>query len=293
MYPINVNYGIRLIDLVDYTNPNTTFNDVINEVNKLLTLNCREDFYIDDNILWNDFVKRFTRKFCFRTLSYDTYLNFCIKLNDVFTSNKVKLNNMYKAKLIEFNPLYTKKITTENDVKKDRNGKSEYNKDENINNTKNDSGESTSNTDYTKTDDNNTISNSNGSNDSYNLHSDSPRSSVKLSDLFSTDNNYITDAKNDSNNYINNDNTTQKNISKNVGNEKNNYSNNINENKNINENSLTVDNIKDTITGKELLYGYEGNPTDLLRKYINFVIDTNEYLLEQIDKENLFMNIIV
>lgn len=293
MYPINVNYGIRLIDLVDYTNPNTTFNDVINEVNKLLTLNCREDFYIDDNILWNDFVKRFTRKFCFRTLSYDTYLNFCIKLNDVFTSNKVKLNNMYKAKLIEFNPLYTKKITTENDVKKDRNGKSEYNKDENINNTKNDSGESTSNTDYTKNDDNNTISNSNGSNDSYNLHSDSPRSSVKLSDLFSTDNNYITDAKNDSNNYINNDNTTQKNISKNVGNEKNNYSNNINENKNINENSLTVDNIKDTITGKELLYGYEGNPTDLLRKYINFVIDTNEYLLEQINKENLFMNIIV
>lgn len=293
MYPINVNYGIRFIDLVDYTNPNVTFNDVINKVNELLTLNCKDDFYITDDVLWNDFIKRFTRRFCFRTLSYDTYLNFCIKLNDIFTSNKVKLNNMYNAKLIEFNPLYTKKITTENNVKKDRNGTSEYNKDEHSENNKHDNGTSNSNTNYVKTDNNNSTSVSSGGSNNYDLHSDSPRSSVNVDDLFKTDNNYITDAKNNNSNYENNDNVTQKNISDNKGSEDNTYINDTNENKNINENSLTVDNIKDTIVGKELLYGYEGNPTDLLRKYINFVIDTNEYLLDQIENSNLFMNIIV
>lgn len=83
MFLTSYNYGIRLIDLVDYTNSNTTFSDVCNKVNDLLTSNCKEEFYVENNDLWNDFIKRFTRRFMYRTLSFDTYLNFCIKLNDV------------------------------------------------------------------------------------------------------------------------------------------------------------------------------------------------------------------
>ena len=35
MFLTSYNYGIRLIDLVDYTNSNTTFSDVCNKVNDL------------------------------------------------------------------------------------------------------------------------------------------------------------------------------------------------------------------------------------------------------------------
>ena len=55
MFLTSYNYGIRLIDLVDYTNSNTTFSDVCNKVNELLTLNCKEEFYVDDDILWNEY----------------------------------------------------------------------------------------------------------------------------------------------------------------------------------------------------------------------------------------------
>ena len=44
MFLTSYNYGIRLIDLVDYTNSNTTFSDVCNKVNDLLTSNCKEEF---------------------------------------------------------------------------------------------------------------------------------------------------------------------------------------------------------------------------------------------------------
>ena len=283
MFQTSYNYGIRLIDLVDYTNPDTTFSDVINKVNELLTFNCKDEFYVldDEDILWNDFVKRFTRRFMYRTLSFDTYLNFCIKLNDVFTSNKVKLNNMYKAKMIEFNPLYNKYITTDIDNKNNKTGIKRTNKKEKSKNSKKSLGKLSEN--ITRTDDLHTINNGT----EYNLHSDSPRSSISIDDMFKTDNNYITDAQN------------KKTFSKNdnVGTVKNDgITNNRNYEKdkfNTNSNILSTDNIKDTLIGKQLLYGYDGNPTDLLKKYINFVIDTNEYLLNKIEEESLFMNIII
>lgn len=307
MFLTSYNYGIRLIDLVDYTNPDTTFSDVINKVNELLTLNCKDEFYVldDEDILWNDFIKRFTRRFMYRTLSFDTYLNFCIKLNDVLTSNKVKLNNMYKAKLIEFNPLYNKYITTDIDNENNKTGTKKTDRKENGNTTRNETGtnnkksiggsiEKTTRTDNLHTTDDTT---NNGT--EYNLHSDSPRSSVSIDDMFKTDNNYITDAQNKKTNSRNNTTGTQTGTVKNDGNVENHNNENGSFNADstdisvFNSNILSTDNIKDTLVGKQLLYGYDGNPTDLLKKYINFVIDTNEYLLNKIEKECLFMNIIV
>lgn len=297
MFLTSYNYGIRLIDLVDYTNSNTTFSDVCNKVNDLLTSNCKEEFYVENDDLWNDFIKRFTRRFMYRTLSFDTYLNFCIKLNDVFTSNKVKLNNMYKAKLIEFNPLYNKYMTTDIDNENNKTGTKRTDREENGNNTRNENGTNNKNSvggsieNTTRTDDLHTTNNGT----EYNLHSDSPRSSVSLDDMFKTDNNYITDSQNKK--------TSSKND--NVGTVTNNgtIDNHNDENGSFktdsidtsvfNSNILSTDNIKDTLVGKQLLYGYDGNPTDLLKKYINFVIDTNEYLLNKIEQECLFMNIII
>ena len=126
----------------------------------------------------------------YRTLSFDTYLNFCIKLNDVFTSNKVKLNNMYKAKMIEFNPLYNKYITTDIDNENNKIGTKRTDREENGNNTRNENGTNNKNT--TRTDNLHTTNNGT----EYNLHSDSPRSSISIDDMFKTDNNYITDAQN-------------------------------------------------------------------------------------------------
>lgn len=305
MFLTSYNYGIRLIDLVDYTNSNTTFSDVCNKVNDLLTLNCKEEFYVENNDLWNDFIKRFTRRFMYRTLSFDTYLNFCIKLNDVLTSNKVKLNNMYKAKLIEFNPLYNKYITTDIDNENNKTGTKKTDRKENGNTTRNETGtndkksiggsiEKTTRTDNLHTTDDTT---NNGT--EYNLHSDSPRSSVSVDDMFKTDNNYITDAQNKKTNSRNNTTGTQTGTVKNDGNVENHNNENGSFNTDstdtsvFNSNILSTDNIKDTLVGKQLLYGYDGNPTDLLKKYINFVIDTNEYLLNKIEEECLFMNIIV
>lgn len=305
MFLTSYNYGIRLIDLVDYTNSNTTFSDVCNKVNNLLTSNCKEEFYVDNNDLWNDFIKRFTRRFMYRTLSFDTYLNFCIKLNDVLTSNKVKLNNMYKAKLIEFNPLYNKYITTDIENENNKTGTKKTDRKENGNTTRNETGtndktsiggsiEKTTRTDNLHTTDDTT---NNGT--EYNLHSDSPRSSVNVDDMFKTDNNYITDAQNKKINSRNNTTGTQTGTVKNDGNVENHNNENGSFNTDstdtsvFNSNILSTDNIKDTLVGKQLLYGYDGNPTDLLKKYINFVIDTNEYLLNKIEEECLFMNIIV
>lgn len=297
MFLTSYNYGIRLIDLVDYTNSNTTFSDVCNKVNELLTLNCKEEFYVDNDDLWNDFIKRFTRRFMYRTLSFDTYLNFCIKLNDVFTSNKVKLNNMYKAKLIEFNPLYNKYMTTDIDNENNKTGTKRTDREENGNNTRNENGTNNKNSvggsieNTTRTDNLHTINNGT----EYNLHSDSPRSSVSLNDMFKTDNNYITDAQNKKSNSTNdntgtvtNDGTIEKH-----NDESGSFRTDSIDTSVFNSNILSTDNIKDTLVGKQLLYGYDGNPTDLLKKYINFVIDTNEYLLNKIEENCLFMNIII
>lgn len=305
MFLTSYNYGIRLIDLVDYTNSNTTFSDVCNKVNDLLTLNCKEEFYVENNDLWNDFIKRFTRRFMYRTLSFDTYLNFCIKLNDVLTSNKVKLNNMYKAKLIEFNPLYNKYITTDIDNENNKTGTKKTDRKENGNTTRNETGtndkESTGGSieKTTRTDNLHTTDDTTNNGTEYNLHSDSPRSSVSVDDMFKTDNNYITDAQNKKTNSRNNTTGTQTGTVKNYGNVENHNNENGSFNTDstdtsvFNSNILSTDNIKDTLVGKQLLYGYDGNPTDLLKKYINFVIDTNEYLLNKIEEECLFMNIIV
>lgn len=305
MFLTNYNYGIRLIDLVDYTNSNTTFSDVCNKVNELLTLNCKEEFYVDDDILWNDFIKRFTRRFMYRTLSFDTYLNFCIKLNDVLTSNKVKLNNMYKAKLIEFNPLYNKYITTDVDNTNNKTGIKRTDKKEDINTTRLEKGTNDktliggSIENKTRTDNLTTKDNTIHNGTEYNLHSDSPRSSVSLNDMFKTDNNYITDAQNKKTNSTNNTTSTQTGTVKNDGtienhnNENSKFNTDSTDKTKFDSNILSTDNIKDTLVGKQLLYGYDGNPTDLLKKYINFVIDTNEYLLNKIEDNCLFMNIII
>ena len=280
MFLTNYNYGIRLIDLVDYTNSNTTFSDVCNKVNELLTLNCKEEFYIDNDILWNDFIKRFTRRIMYRTLSY-------------------------KAKLIEFNPLYNRYITTDVDNTNNKTGIKRTDKKEDVDTTRFEKGINNkiliggSIENKTRTDDLTTKDDTIHNGTEYNLHSDSPRSSVSLNDMFKTDNNYITDAQNKKTNSTNN--TTNKqtgtvkndNTIENHNNENSNYNTYNKDKTKFDSNILSTDNIKDTLVGKQLLYGYDGNPTDLLKKYINFVIDTNEYLLNKIEDNCLFMNIII
>lgn len=290
---LNVNYGLKFIDLIDYTNSDYTYSDVVKKINDYLTLNCKNEYFINNDDLWNDFITRFVRRFLYRTISFDTYFQFCIKLNDVFSKNKVKLNNMYNAKLIEFNPLYTTnlKTTNKNDNVSESNGDKTIK--DNGWSTSEDDGYNNRTDDLTRTDNLKNINKSDNTSNDYNLHSDAPRSSVDLDNMFKTDNNYITDATNSKNHNEANTTTSQTGTVSNSGTSKNKiYNKNTNHISN-HSNEISVDKIKNSQTGENLTQGYTGNPTELLEKYVNFVIDMNEFLLEEIENNNLFMSIVL
>lgn len=277
MFLPNYNYGIKFIDLIDYNNPDSTFTDLVYEINKYLQANCKDNFYVDDEDLWIDFIKRFTRRFMYRTLSFDTYFEFCIKLNDVFTKNKVKLQNMYKVKLIEFNPLYNKYLKTDTDFTNDTIQNKNTSKQEENDFKRNENGLSNN--------DSKSKNNTTTKQDNYTLHSDAPRSAVKISDMFEREDNYIVDGVNNHNEDTSD--STNKSSNNSL------YSNNMIDKNKFNSSQLSIDNIRNKNIGKELLYGYDKNPTDILNKYIDFVVDCNEYLLSEIEKNHLFMNIII
>lgn len=337
----NYNYGIKFSDLVDINNPYTTYEMIEEKINEVLTINCKRNYFIDDEALWNDFIKRFSARYVFRTLSFDTYMNFFIKLNQVFLDNKLILKRMYETKMIEFNPLYS--IYKENENTSDSNEKTETEKTENEKNSRNTSGNSMTDKNGSDTDthsgddtvkhngdDTTTHSGENsnmktgddttthsGNDTHYKLHSDSPRSTVEVSDLFENENNYITDAENtkdiyNSSNKIDYNSTSTDNYSSQNkvqynSNDKNEYNSSIEHNygsnltteysdemKNEKDNEIKIGENKDTTSKSNgLLKGYENSPVDNLEKYLEFVIDCNEYLLSQIDKNHLFMDIII
>lgn len=268
MFLTNYNYGIKLIDLIDY-NGDGTIDELFEQVNDMLTSNCKKCFYVTDDggVLWADFIERFTRRFMFRTLSFDTYFNFCMKLCDVFTKNRVKLQRMYEVKMIKFNPLYNKNLQTDTNTSGTSKGK-----------------QTVERTDKAKENTNKNGANGyedNGENKQNQWYSDTPKSTINVTHLTDVEkeNNYITHAQGNS------EGRTSKG--------KKNYNDNILSENDVTINGVTIDDFINSANGKSLMYGYDKDPTDLLKKYMNFVIDMNETLLEEIENEHLFMSIVV
>ena len=267
MFLTNYNYGIKLIDLIDY-NGDGTIDELYEIINDMLTSYCKENFYVidDGGVLWADFIKRFTRRFMFRTLSFDTYFNFCIKLSDVFTKNRVKLQRMYEVKMIKFNPLYNKRIQTDTNTVGTSKGKQTMDRTDKAKENTSKNGES-----HDKID---------AENKQNQWYSDTPKSTVNVSHLTDSDeNNYITSAQG----------STDKRGSKNDRN----YKDNLQTTNDVSINGVTVNDFVNSANGKNLMYGYDKDPTDLLKKYMNFVIDMNETLLQEIENEHLFMSIVL
>ena len=156
------------------------------------------------------------------------FLDFKIALRNTFKKYRDNADRIYESSLLKLNPLYTTYI--ENESNTDDKGKSE-------------------NTNHSENDDQN-----------YNLFSDTPQSSLNVTDLFDVKNKYITNATNNKNTNKHDDNSNS--------------------------------NFENTSEFKSLQKGYNGLVADLLNNYIQLNLDVIQYYLDWIEDECLFSSVL-
>lgn len=205
-------------------------------------------FFTNDNSLWLEFIQAFCDRFYSRNFNFDTTLDFKLKLRDVLKANKNQAIRIFESNAIKINPLNTYSNTLTRNEKYIGISKNSNNSESIINNS------------------NSNENNSTGFN--YNLHSDTPSNAVNIDDLFSVAKNYVTDATN----IKNNEQTTNKSMSKNET-TSNSNSRFDNENNNL---------------FNEISSGYNGNPTELIEKYMQLKTDVIQFYLDKIENACLF-----
>lgn len=154
----------HLIELNDSNLYNFQYEDLYNVVEEWLQ---SEKKYFFNGDFFREFIESFCDRFYSRDFNFDTFLDFKLKLRDVFKKYRDNANRIYESSLIELNPLYTTYIENESST--------------------NDSGKS-ENENHSENEDTN-----------YNLFSDTPQSELDVSDLFDVKNKYITNATNNKN----------------------------------------------------------------------------------------------
>lgn len=293
MYINNPQKGIKFIDLLDYYDENFSYNKIYNIMNDYL-LDIKDAFFINDVVLWNNFIVRFCDRFYNRELNFETFLEFKLKLKECLNRHKMETLQLYKASLKEIDPLITENITTEHHEKNKHDDHTH-----NLNVYKPNLETKTDNTTYfggiTNVDndayeDKNTSSGSDTTS-GYNLHSDTPSSTVNVKDIASGSKDYITDAQNDKhktefgktdtfkggkrhNKTVNSGDDRLDGLLKQYGNA-------------TNDTSIDIDN-SHAIDYNHIVSGYTGSPVDLLEKYSKMVFDAMTYLLDCIDNDAIF-----
>lgn len=154
----------HLIELNDSNLYNFQYEDLYNVVEEWLQ---SEKKYFFNGDFFREFIESFCDRFYSRDFNFDTFLDFKLKLRDVFKKYRDNAKRIYESSLIELNPLYTTYIENESST--------------------NDSGKS-ENENHSENEDTN-----------YNLFSDTPQSELDVSDLFDVKNKYITNATNNKN----------------------------------------------------------------------------------------------
>ena len=112
--------GLTLYNLIDTGDINDLYQIVYNNLSPLL---IKGYYPVSDNILFNDFIERFTDKYFNRYLNFYTYNMLYIKLKFVLENNKAKYKRIYEASLKEIDPLITYSDTEK--IKEDTTNKGE------------------------------------------------------------------------------------------------------------------------------------------------------------------------
>ena len=275
MYVNNPNYTIKLSDLLDLYKDNFNYEDLYEVVGTWLSSE-KVYFFKNDDTLWNNFIQTFCDRFYSRNMNFYTTLDFKLKLRDVLRSSKNRATRIYESELLKINPLKTFSHLTDRKENLKGNSTSKSNIDDVAKN------ESKSNV---STNNNSVdIVNNENTNTSYDLHSDTPSNAVNIDDLFSVAKNFVTDANNNKSKSKGTNKSTNEfeGIVKNLSsgeNKRNSVTNGTNEF--LNENLF-----------KEVSEGYNGNPVDLIEKYMELKTDVIQFYLEEIENACLFSSIL-
>lgn len=275
MYVNNPNYTIKLSDLLDLYKDNFNYEDLYTIVGTWLSSE-KVYFFKNDDTLWNNFIQAFCDRFYSRNMNFYTTLDFKLKLRDVLRYSKNRATRVYESELLKINPLKTFSHLTDRKENSKGNAASKTNIDDVAKN------ESKSNVSTN----NNSVDlvNNESTSTSYDLHSDTPSNAVNIDDLFSVAKNFVTDADN------NKSKTTGNNTNKNE------FEGNV-------ESSLSGENKRNSVTNgtneflnenlfKEVSEGYNGNPVDLIEKYMELKTDVIQFYLEEIENACLFSSIL-
>lgn len=295
MYVNNPSYTMKLADLLDLYKDNFNYEDLYNVVDVWLSTE-KVYFFKNDDTLWNNFIQSFCDRFYSRNMNFYTTLDFKLKLRDVLRSSKNMATRVYESELLKINPLKTFSHVTDRNESSKGNSKSANNSNgktenvTNVNDTSNSDSKTTAET-KNKTTDNGTNENTSTS---YDLHSDTPSNAVNIDDLFSVAKNFVTDADNNkshskSTNSNTNDFTGKSSSNSSDKNERNSVtnSNGVNELNSNGTNEFLNENLF-----KEVSEGYDGNPTDLIEKYMNLKTDVVQFYLDEIENACLFSSIL-
>lgn len=283
MFVNNPTQTIRIADLLDMYKNDFNYEDLYKIVGNWLQSEIKY-FVISDETLWGNFIESFCDRFYSRNINFYTTLDFKLKLRDVLKASKNRAKRIYEVDLIEINPLITFNHLTEKTEK----STGVTNSNNNSNSTSISNG-TTSNADNTqssnKTNDNSTSS---GNSANYDLHSDTPSNAVNIDDLFSVAKNFVTDAnnnkaQNNSESYSNS--TYIGNVSRSS---KNDSESSLKENStNAGKTEFSNDNIFN-----EISKGYNGEPTELIKKYMDLKTDVIQFYLDEIENACLFSSIL-
>lgn len=283
MFVNNPTQTIRIADLLDMYKNDFNYEDLYKIVGNWLQSEIKY-FVISDETLWGNFIESFCDRFYSRSINFYTTLDFKLKLRDVLKASKNRAKRIYEVDLLEINPLITFNHLTEKTEK----STGVTNSNNNSNSTSISNG-TTSNADNTqssnKTNDNSTSS---GNSANYDLHSDTPSNAVNIDDLFSVAKNFVTDAnnnkaQNNSESYSNS--TYIGNVSRSS---KNDSESSLKENStNAGKTEFSNDNIFN-----EISKGYNGEPTELIRKYMDLKTDVIQFYLDEIENACLFSSIL-
>lgn len=295
MYVNNPSYTMKLADLLDLYKDNFNYEDLYNVVGVWLSTE-KVYFFKNDDTLWNNFIQSFCDRFYSRNMNFYTTLDFKLKLRDVLRSSKNRATRVYESELLKVNPLKTFSHVTDRNESSKGNSKSANNSNgktenvTNVNDTSNSDSRTTAET-KNKTTDNGTTENTSTS---YDLHSDTPSNAVNIDDLFSVAKNFVTDADNNkSHSKATNSNTNDFTGSSTSNSSDKNERNSVTNSNGVNElNSNGTNEFLNENLFKEVSEGYDGNPTDLIEKYMNLKTDVVQFYLDEIENACLFSSIL-
>lgn len=283
MYVNNPTQTIRIADLLDMYKNDFNYEDLYKIVGNWLQSEIKY-FVLTDESLWNAFIESFCDRFYSRNINFYTTLEFKLKLRDVLRACKNRAKRIYEVDLLEINPLITFNHLTEKTEK----STGVTNSNNNSNSTSVSNG--TIITSDNSHSDNTTVDNSNtsGNSTNYDLHSDTPSNAVNIDDLFSVAKNFVTDANNNK----------TKNSSESSSNSS--FTGNASSSsRNENESNLTESSINEGKTEfsndnifNEISKGYNGEPTELIKKYMDLKTDVIQFYLDEIETACLFSSIL-